>query len=437
MSRVFISFLGTNDYLPCTYAAEGKGLVSGVRFVQEAMAKIFCRNWSEQDRIVIFTTKDAYEKNWLDNGHTDPGGAVLDRTGLEQALAQKNLSCPISRFSIPEGKSEEEIWKCFSVFLNALNMRDEVYFDITHGYRSIPLLAFAALNYARVVKEITVGGIYYGAFEALGSLPEARKMAVEDRVAPIFDLTQFDALLNWAVAFDRFTGSGDAALASKLALEGVLPMLKATRGRDASASAVRNLADSLQNFSKTLSTCRGKDVTPAARWLKDNLKACQGIEVRPEMNPLLDKVQKQIEPFSGEEIIDGLAAARWCLDHNLFQQGFTILSEAIIGLVAREAGLDQNNRLHRQIASQAATIHYNRIPEENWKGPSSSHLGMAGKCLAFLDGSEGLSKNMCDLANLRNDINHAGFNDKPMAPKTVEKSLTRILNAIENAVSGK
>lgn len=54
MARVYLSFLGTNDYLACTYYT-GDREVENVRFVQEATLGLYCRKWTPDDRIIIFT----------------------------------------------------------------------------------------------------------------------------------------------------------------------------------------------------------------------------------------------------------------------------------------------------------------------------------------------------------------------------------------------
>ncbi len=68
MARVFLSFLGINDYIPCTYYAEDRK-AENVRFIQEAILKIYCSDWTSADRACFFTTRAAYRKNWLDDGH--------------------------------------------------------------------------------------------------------------------------------------------------------------------------------------------------------------------------------------------------------------------------------------------------------------------------------------------------------------------------------
>lgn len=74
--KVFISFLGTNNYVQCRYDINGVVSVP-VRFVQEALIEHICKDWTEEDRIFIFCTSKeksgengSNEINWLDNGQS-------------------------------------------------------------------------------------------------------------------------------------------------------------------------------------------------------------------------------------------------------------------------------------------------------------------------------------------------------------------------------
>ena len=176
MSKVYISFLGTNDYLPCTYFKDSREM-ENVRFVQQATLEFFCRRWTGKDRIIIFSTEGAFRRNWLDDGHKDKDtGGIKKCIGLNNCIKKLNLLPVLKRVSIPEGKSEQEIWDIFQIVFEDLKPEDEVIFDITHAFRSIPMLAIVILNYSKVMKNITIGGIYYGAFEVLGSIFEAEKL---------------------------------------------------------------------------------------------------------------------------------------------------------------------------------------------------------------------------------------------------------------------
>ena len=129
MANLFLSFLGTSNYLPCTYSLgdlEGKN----VRFVQEALARIFCKQWKGDDRIIVFTTDDAITKNWRDGGHKDEEGNPYE--GLETRLSSLGLQCEIRKVMIPEGHTAEDIWLIFNQVCAQINESDTVFFDITH-----------------------------------------------------------------------------------------------------------------------------------------------------------------------------------------------------------------------------------------------------------------------------------------------------------------
>ena len=91
--KVFVSFLGTSNYLPTRYELGGKKSPV-VRFVQQALIEMLCADWTADDRILIFYTEESRRRNWLDNGHdriTDESQriglrSVLEGMGLPMAI---------------------------------------------------------------------------------------------------------------------------------------------------------------------------------------------------------------------------------------------------------------------------------------------------------------------------------------------------------------
>ena len=53
-------------------------------------------------------------------------------------------------------------------------------------------------------------------------------------------------------------------------------------------------------------------------------------EVIKPFQPILQTLSEKTAPFSGETLSDGIRAAEWCLNHNMIQQGYTILQEVLI-----------------------------------------------------------------------------------------------------------
>ena len=117
MRKVFISFLGTNNYVQCKYIFNGESS-KPVRFVQEALVASLCKHWTEKDRIFIFyTSKEmtgeygSKELNWLDNGQqriTDDSERIGLKHRLED-LKNNGIRPIVEDYGIVAGFSEVEI----------------------------------------------------------------------------------------------------------------------------------------------------------------------------------------------------------------------------------------------------------------------------------------------------------------------------------------
>jgi CRISPR-associated Csx2 family protein len=421
MARVFLSFLGTTNYDPCTYTFADHKIVD-VRFVQEATITICCRDWTKEDRILIFTTSAANQCNWLDNGHKDKKtGEVIPLEGLQTRLQKLALATPFKSIDIPEGKSQKEIWEIFQILYDHINEGDHVVIDITHAFRSIPMLAMVVLPYARVVKNITIQGIYYGAYEAR-----------QGGAAPIFDLTEFNVLLEWTTALDRFIKAGDASMACELAESEVKKKKREIQRPDAVLDAFKNVTNKLGDFCLSLATCRGLKLSDAAGQLKQALQESVSLPgIRPYI-PLLQKVQRELDNFPGEHVRDGLAAAQWCADHNLVQQGFTILQETLIShFTVQVLKDDLNNLTSRKLVNQALTILLKELPQEEWKVPAKDNPDNVARIVAAINNYPGMAKILRQLGSDRNDINHAGYNNNPMAADKFAPKLRDYIAALQ------
>lgn len=431
MANVYVSFLGTSDYVECIYHRNGHEFPSA-RFVQEATIRLCCGTWGPDDRIFVFTTEDAYRKNWLDNGHVERGtGLTLQRKGLEHCIRDLSLPCVVENVPIPEGKSEEEIWDIFQALIDRIHPGDEIIIDITHAFRSIPMLAIVVLNYAKVMKAIKVKGIYYGAFEVLGTIAEAGAMSPESRRVPIFDLTAFDSLLEWSFAVDRFVKGGDGSRVSILAHDTVKPVLSTTRGADEGAVSIRNLADRLREFTEGLSTCRGPKIVGLATALKESLRKCEGLNMVKPFSPLMNIIAEQLQIFHGDESADGIAAARWCLNHGLIQQGYTILQETLLSHFLRSVGRDPRVRMDREVASGAVHVFLQKKSTKESEKLLNSNLSTVENITEYLRRHRDLAKVFQKTTPYRNDINHAGYSLKTRPSGKFRAKLEELVNETE------
>jgi CRISPR-associated Csx2 family protein len=438
MARVFLSFLGTSNYTSCVYYQGDPPALDDrtpVRFVQEATIGKFCKGWGYADRIIIFTTYEAYSKNWVDYGHSKGGSepqAHLD--GLKTRLEKMDLTVPFQNTLIPDGSSEAELWEIFRTVMDAIKEDDEVVFDITHAFRSIPMLAIVILNYARIVKRIRIGGIFYGSFEALGHPRDVDTIPAADRLVPILDLTPISNLLEWAIAVDRFVKAGDSSLVSELTKTGVRSILKNSKGANQTADTMRKIADSLEKFCLVMSTCRGLKISETAERLQSQLSIVERTDLLPPFMPLFSIIGEKLEGFSGDPVRDGLQAAKWCLNHGLIQQGFTIMNEVLVSYVlVQTLGKFEIDEKIRRLPIQAAAIIAKTLHErgEEWEEPAKTNRDLTLKIVGYLSKNAAINKMLTEIKNFRNDIDHAGVRENAINEKKFAPTLKAMIGAVE------
>ncbi|MBF0201380.1 MAG: TIGR02221 family CRISPR-associated protein [Desulfamplus sp.] len=410
MNRTFISFLGTSDYLECRYSLhDNPGSV--VKYVQEDIVDRFCRRWGEEDKIQIFTTREALEKNWEDNGHRDRHtGEIIPGSGLGSRLQAMELKAAVERHDIAVGNSEAEIWQIFQAVYDALGPGDEIIFDITHGFRSIPMLFMTLIGYARMLKQITVQGIYYGAFEQLGQAHGVKKMPVDQRVAPIFDLTSFDKVIHWTEAIQSFVKNGSSREFAALAQGEVGPILKDTLGKDRVAGDIRDISRGMEAISRNLMLNRGARIIGYDYGrIKGKLASMKDsdIFIRP-LEPLLSVMEKKIDPFVKDEVGNGFRAVQWCVAHGLHQQALTMLQENMITHILAGQGLDWGVEKHRKAAGMALKLVSDSTIQLNEDGEDPSLIGLV-KQLMENPVVKTFASDMESLGRIRNDVNHGGF----------------------------
>jgi CRISPR-associated Csx2 family protein len=89
-----------------------------------------------------------------------------------------------------------------------VNEGDQVYLDITHGFRHLPLLAVLIALYLEHIKKVEIKGIYYGAFELWGK--------DGGDYAPVLELKGLLRIAKWLGALKQFEKDGDYSVFSGL-----------------------------------------------------------------------------------------------------------------------------------------------------------------------------------------------------------------------------
>ncbi|WP_372775249.1 TIGR02221 family CRISPR-associated protein [Mangrovibacterium sp.] len=426
--RVFMSVLGSTAYRECTYVSSRSGAKTYYRtkFIQVATLSLIARDWQSNDCVYIFLTRGEYgseQRNWIDNGHKDKETQKpVMAEGLKSELENLQLSCQIKSIYLENGDTEEQIWTNFQRLYNCLQEGDEVYFDITHGFRSLPMLVLALNNYSKFLKNTQVLSITYGNYEARNQNDEA----------PIVDLTSVSELQTWTVAASMFITSGNTEMISQLLGTGNL--------------------NSLNNFVDEIATCRGLSIIDGET-AQNAYKELDNLNYQNRIfSELIDRVKQKVACYTNNEVLNGFRAVQFCIDHRLFQQGYTLLQEFITTYILLDCGYDDwKDETLRNAVSGAMNINkrenfrLTRIPEYKSENEDDEDFDKRMKDvlkkreieskLADKLFSRPYKKKLSDkvFKNLsqgaRNDINHAGIRNSPKSTSYLKDRLTGYFNA--------
>jgi CRISPR-associated DxTHG motif protein len=292
------------------YSREGEEKISDAAvYAQCAIAELMGAEWTDA---YVFTTKAAYAK------HFEKLNACWPRPGVK-----------LEPVEIPDGKGEAEIWSIFEIILGKLQNGDEVWLDITHGFRSLPFIAGSLIQYAKIINNIDVKAILYGAYEAKAPLEGGAG------IAPIFDMSAFSTILDWSSAANNFIHFGYGTQIKALTDKSIVPILKETSGKDKTAASLNKLSKNLNSLCLELRTCRGGKLikgSSSANVLEaiDSLQKDNG--VIPALNPLFAKIRESVASMeqSPNDVRNMLTSVQWCLDKHLIQEGLTLLDEGVI-----------------------------------------------------------------------------------------------------------
>jgi CRISPR-associated DxTHG motif protein len=406
-----ISFLGLSKYEETTYLSPIGSEKVTTPFFQEALVEFYQPETLYvllTQTVETFIPRGASESNW---------------EALQKRLHGKVSLQPIK--NIPERNSPEDVWSIFQQVTNCLQDGDSVIFDITHSFRSVPVVALIAVSYLRVVRKVKIKGLLYGAFEAKNK---------ETNETPTFDLLPIVSLLEWTTATDQFikTGNGEA-LASLL---------------HSSNSTTENLAASIKGIAQGLQLLRPMDVMRESALLPDRIKEATPIVSQsvPPFESLLERVEKDYGKFglaspedyttnSKFSLIRQLKMIEWYAEKGQTVQALSLAREWLPSLLCYhfelDPQIDRPNRDEMELLLKGGKIKGsdgNTIRESIYLDQWSKIPKKIRKQLNNLWGGQ------FNLANLRNDALHAGFRKNPKGAEEIVQQTQQIIEEL-NAIA--
>lgn len=407
MGFKIMSVLGNSNYESMMHSYSFQNIVD-TPFVQEAVLSMFKdKIEKESGEFCVFLTKSARETNYI---------------LFEKRIKFRFPNLCLIPIDIMDGKNEEEIWKIFDAIYGAINESDEIILDITHSFRHIPILMIIVMNYARVLKNIKLEGIYYGALEA-------KYKDGEIDVLPVFDLSEFESLMEWSYSANTFINYGNV----KPILDSYRKLRRQKGNKwNQENKNFSNFIKSLADFSNCIYTARGTpekllktgkglvEKNPEKKSLQVSFKKLLSSydrladEKNSELQkivPIVEKVIKSVDGFSEDSSLKtGIAAIEWSIEKNLIQQAYTILFETIKTYVCIIYGLDETDYESRESVVKASLNELTRkfhTSDINETDISDEARKKRLEIISNLD--ERVYKLYARVGSRRNDINHFGY----------------------------
>ena len=385
--------------------------------------------WTSDDEALILLTKDAEERNWNDNGGLK---------GLSSVIQQMEPQVTVNVLKdLPKGETENEILLIFSLMYNHIQDGDELYFDLTHGFRYLPMLTLVLGKYSGFLKKTSIKSITYGNWEmsANGSKP-----------APIIDLLSLSVLQDWTFAAGQFLESGNPNSLKHNSENEYKPILIATQGDDDSARLLQKFIWNLERVITERRLCRGKDIFEGGSISKLNSAyedLTRVIDQTKPYTPIFQRIRDSWSDFNDTaDVLNGIRAADWCYEQGLYLQCSVSLTETVSYYLCKEVlhknpDDEDSQKCITGALDYAANELRGQIDEEKY-GEDFDTIQEAVNIIKqhFGDRYRDIVNSMIELKKVRNDFAHFGIRKVPGRPDTLRNNLKNQMGKIKDVLSG-
>jgi len=400
--KVFISILGTGFYGKCKYSA-GNFTAKESRFIQIATLEwIGAKNWTEEDTALFFLTRKAKSDNW-EKSITKRINPKFDEEeqycGLEKCLEEINLPFTPCGIDIVDGKDEKEIWQIFETIYAQLRENDELYIDLTHSFRYLPMLLLVLSNYAKFLKNVTINHVSYGNYEAMDKKTD---------IAPFVNLLPIVELQNTTSVASNFVSYGRIRDIGKILVRGF--------GNKKLNGAIDSIKKSIDDLDSYILTNRMTDIR-AGKYvanIKNNLKTVYEASIPEPEKFVLKRLEVEMKDFQPKESDQNIVAAiDWAYKYDMLAQTYTLAQEYIITLVSnilkeKNPFPEDKDRIKkfRVYVNNILALNEKDVNSHNYNGYLKDFDQLSNE-LFSIEWIQQLRKEYKLLSDNRNIINHA------------------------------
>ena len=399
---LLITFLGTTNYREALYGHDG--CTYATRFYAHALPRFF----PEISQTKVFATAEAEEAH----------GAVYRQLWEHDS--------PLEFVHIASGKSVGELWAIFDQLVAEIPQGEEVVFDVTLAFRSLPIVATLAIAYLRSTRNVKVHSVVYGAFEATSA----------DGITPTFDLTPMLKLFEWIEAVERFENHSDGRPIQRLLADIQNAAYRSKQARP--PRLLKTMGDQLGQFTSALVIGRVREViqvTPSLCEIlrNQNLAEETRIWAKP-LSLLLEPLSQFMENFAASsefEVDAQRRLARFYADREMYAVAVSVFREYLVSRACELSGMSQSEIVDQK---RRAVIERTLSAYSLWKRgdlPAGDIPENWPDWLSRCD-EAGLIHQLGQIFEVRNDVNHVGMrsNDQK-STKLIERIKSVILDAEE------
>lgn len=293
-----ITFVGTGRRFLTPYTWEGQ-LCETEHFVEALL------QFMPIDKVLLFVTPQAQEHE----------NFALAKAVINEAHKDYKV------IEIPNGSQPEEYWKIFDALTQ--NAGDaEIVFDITHGFRSLPMLGFLACVYLKSLGKNNIAHLVYGNYEA---------KEANNGQAPVYDLTPFLSLLDWIEASNQLVDTGSSYRLAKL-----MNKIQEQAYRQKKKGSNQELPQELGRAAKILESISASLLLAQPELLHTQIKALQEklpavakesqSWARPVLG-LLQNIENTYSPFQVNDLETQRELIYWYLERGHHTQAITLGKE--------------------------------------------------------------------------------------------------------------
>lgn len=259
----------------------------------------------------------------------------------------------------------------------------------------------------------------------------------------MFDLTPLLSLLEWSVAADRFNRTGDARYLASLAKNARKELAMQAGGDHAlldDASALSNLAGALTEISQALHLIRPYQAMQRVAELPARVeKARQALQRLAAVQPfsaLLQSVQTAYAPLACANPYDPAGAWEtlrveremigWYIERELWVQAVSLMREWLISWVMLWVGRPEVTRLEvreevgQMLGSEVEAFNKARQSGQAYRSVFQAKVPQVEAVLGFWP----------NLAQVRNDIDHAAKREDPFSAKGLTEQIANLYEKI-------